>query len=103
MVADSIMHAGEASDPIAFCVEQLPQRFAALIARAQARADAGDARMGTRLSEARASSGVMRLVFSGEGGGEVFVALHGGVLQVTRERPAQLPLRHALSVPLAAA
>ncbi len=85
--------------PIAFCMQRLPELFTELKANAERRAAGGDKRVEARLADVNAAGVTVRLSFTGDGGGEVFVAMDRGDLRVTRERPEKPPLRYALSVP----
>ena len=89
--------------PVAFCMQRLPELFRELKANAELRAGSGDKRVQARLADVIAASVTLRLVFSGDEPGEVFVAMDHGELRATHDKPDHPPLRYALSVSTSAA
>jgi SCP-2 sterol transfer family len=90
-------------DPVAFCVERLPELFSTLKAATVVRAQAGELVAQKRLADVNGASATARIVFTGEPGGEVFVVAERGELRVLRELPAEPAVRYALVMPSLAA
>lgn len=86
-----------------FCEQRFPELFAELKANAQRRAAGGDKRVQARLADVIAASVTLRLSFTGEQGGNVFVVMDRGELRVRRDNPLLPPVRYVLQVPVAMA
>jgi hypothetical protein len=91
------------TEPIAFFTEDYPALFARGVAELDARAGAGDARARAVVADVRAARGAVRLVFEGEGGGEVWLGVDGGVMRAEPRAPTDLPVRIAVALPAAVA
>jgi hypothetical protein len=85
------------TEPLTFLLETYPAHFARGVA-----ALAADPGAASRLADIRAARGAVQVVFEGEGGGEVFLAVDAGVMTASRTRPA-LPVRFCVAAPHAAA
>ena len=84
------------TDPIAFFLDTLPELFTRGVVALAASPEAQ-----SRLADVRAARGGVQLVLEGEGGGEVYLAVDGGVMKGQRARP-ELPVRFCIAVPVEA-
>ncbi len=91
------------TDPIAFIKNDVPALFNRGVAQYKERADGGDAKAKARYEDIAAARGAIRVLFEGDGGGEVWLAVSGGELTARDARPADLPVRFVVAAPADAA
>ena len=91
------------TDPIAFIKNDFPALFNRGVAQYKERADGGDAKAKARYEDIAAARGAVRVLFEGEGGGEVWLVISGGALEARDARPADLPVRFVIAAPADAA
>lgn len=90
------------TDPIAFFRNEFPALFNRGVAQIKGRADGGDAKAKARLEDTTASRGAVRIVFEGDGGGEVWLAVENGVMKGGASQ-SELPVRMVVAAPAEAA
>ncbi|MCC6876765.1 MAG: SCP2 sterol-binding domain-containing protein [Sandaracinaceae bacterium] len=90
------------TDPVAFLREDLPALFNKGVAQLEAKA-ASDDKAKARLEDTRAAKGAVRVVFEGDGGGELYLCVDGGAMKAAGSAPAGVPVRLAVAAPVDAA
>lgn len=90
-------------DPVAFFTQDFPELFNRGVAQTKERADGGDAKAKARYEDTAAARGAVRLLFEGDGGGEVWLAVENGAMKGGRTKPEGLPVRMVVAAPADAA
>lgn len=90
------------TDPLAFVQKDFPALFNRGVAQYKERADAGDAKAKARYEDIAAAQGAVRVIFEGDGGGEVWLTVRGGTMASAVAKPADLPVRVAVAAPVEA-
>ncbi len=91
------------TDPVAFFSNDFPELFNRGVAQTKQRADGGDAKAKARYEDTAGARGAVRLVFEGDGGGEVWLAVEGGAMKGGSAKPGGLPVRMVVAAPADAA
>lgn len=91
------------TDPVAFFTNDFPELFNRGVAQTKERADGGDAKAKARYEDTAAARGAVRLVFEGDGGGEVWLTVQGGAMKGGSAKPDGLPVRMVVAAPADAA
>lgn len=91
------------TEPLAFFRKDFPKLFNDGVAQLKARGDGGDAKSKASYEDANAARGAVRVIFEGDGGGEIYLAVDGGQMKALDARPADLPVRMVFAAPMDAA
>ena len=91
------------TDPVTFFREDFPALFNRGVAQIKERADGGDAKAKARYEDTAGARGAVRIVFEGDGGAELWLAVEGGAMRSADARPGDLPVRMVVAGPVEAA
>jgi len=91
------------TDPLAFIRQDLVRLFNAGAAEYEQRASDGDEKAKARWDDIAAARGAVHVSFEGDGGGDVWLAIDGGKMELRDGAPDGLPPRFAIAAPADAA